>query len=429
MEIQRSITASPVEAREIDGKKVISGYAIVYDSLSQDLGGFQEIVRRGSIDASLKEIQEGKRSITARLQHMPGSGTIGNTANGTLTLRSDAKGLFYEAIPPDNVFGHAAWVAVKDGYITGSSFAFRVKANGQSWDYSTKPPTRELTALQLEDVAPVDGPAYLSATAEARSAAIASMREEKLPEFEGRKTGIEVRQHADGGKFVEMNIFDVLVPTWQSRYMADAMSSGKVGEILAGVPDAERIDVYINSPGGDAFEGIAIYNILKEHPAPVNVMVRGLAASAAGIVAMAGDSIQMGEGSFLMMHNASTITYGNAASFRKVARDLEKFDASMAKILSARSGNDIDKVTAWLADETWMDSDEAVLNGFADRKVSGDSATEEIDGERCRQLNYRNIPTSLGGSVVHSASQCTTMDEYREYIISRGARRRIDKAS
>lgn len=427
MDIQRSITASPVEAREIDGKKVISGYAVVYDSMSQDLGGFQEIVRRGSLDASLKDIQDGKRSITARFQHQGGLTTIGNTANGTLTLVSDAKGLRYEAIPPNNTIGHDAWVSVRDGYVTGSSFAFRVKANGQSWDYSTKPPTRELTALTLEDVAPVDGPAYLSATAEARSGAMASMRAEVMPDISDRKTGIEIRKHTDGGKWIEVNILDQIVPTWMSRYMPDTMSSGKMGEILSEVPDAERIDVFINSPGGDAFESIAIYNILKEHPAPVNVMVRGLAASGAGLIAMAGDTVQMGKGSFLMMHRASTIAIGNAGDFRKTANTLEKVDASQLAILSSRGGQDSKQVKAWMDDETWMDADESVTNGFADRVV-GESVTEEIDAKRCRELQYRNIPKILGGSENRPTPQ-SDMSAYREMIESRGIRRGIDKAS
>ncbi|NLE67664.1 MAG: Clp protease ClpP, partial [Lentisphaerae bacterium] len=84
----------------------------------------------------------------------------------------------------------------------------------------------------------------------------------------------------------------------------DGIDPAKVVALLRGAPDAKRINIRLNSPGGSAFDGIAIFNALKDHPAKVTVKVDGLAASAASIIAMAGDTIEMGEGSFLMVHRA-----------------------------------------------------------------------------------------------------------------------------
>ena len=96
--------------------------------------------------------------------------------------------------------------------------------------------------------------------------------------------------------------------------------------------------VNINSPGGDFFEGVAIYNLLREHQGRVTVQVMGLAASAASVIAMAGDQILMGDGSFLMIHNAWAVAIGNRHDMADAAKLLEPFDTAMAKVYAARSG-------------------------------------------------------------------------------------------
>jgi ATP-dependent Clp protease protease subunit len=100
--------------------------------------------------------------------------------------------------------------------------------------------------------------------------------------------------------------------------------------------------VNINSPGGDVFEGIAIYNRLREHQGQITVKVLGLAASAASVIAMAGDNVQIGASSFLMIHNAWVLAIGNRHDMREVADFLEPFDRALADVYVARSGQKLE---------------------------------------------------------------------------------------
>lgn len=126
------------------------------------------------------------------------------------------------------------------------------------------------------------------------------------------------------------------------------------------------VTVNVNSPGGDLFEGVAIFNLLREHPAQVTVKVMGYAASAASLLAMAGDEVQMGVGSFLMIHNAWAFAGGNRHDMRAAADMLEPFDTAMAEIYAARSGLATKEVVKMMDAETWLGGSEAVTKGFAD---------------------------------------------------------------
>lgn len=372
-----SVTDAPVEVRAEGEHRTIRGRAATFNSLSHDLGGYREKINSRAFDRTLEDIVAGRNHVSARIQHDGGLSIVGTTKNGSLRLFKDSGGLNYELTSlPDTQSARDLMTLVSGGYINKSSFAFSVpdRANGMRWDYTTNPPTRELLDVDLIDVAPVDGPAYEATSVEARAMALASMRE--------------------AGPVVDINVLDEIMPTWLSRYMPDGVSSGKVIEALAAVPDAKAINVIINSPGGDVFEAHAIYNTLKAHSAPVNVEVRGLAASAAGIIAMAGDTITMGEGSFLMIHNAWTVTAGNANDLRDQAVFLDRIDAEIAGILAGRSGNSTEDVRQLMKDETWMNAEEAIAAGFATAKQG---VAEPINAERCRELQYRNIPRELGG--------------------------------
>ncbi len=125
------------------------------------------------------------------------------------------------------------------------------------------------------------------------------------------------------------------------------------------------VTVNVNSPGGDMFEGLAIYNLLAEHPAKVNVRVMGLAASAASVIAMAGDSIEMGLGSFMMIHNASGLVIGNRNDMRDAADLFAQFDGAMADIYAHRTGADKEEISAMMDAETFMSAGDAVDKGFA----------------------------------------------------------------
>jgi ATP-dependent protease ClpP protease subunit len=146
-----------------------------------------------------------------------------------------------------------------------------------------------------------------------------------------------------------------------------------VSEAITEAGDFSSIALRLNSPGGDLFEGVTIYNLIKSQGKPVNVIVDGLAASAASLIAMAGDTCTMSDGSCMMVHNAAGLAMGYAADLRKMADVLDTVTGSAADIYVARTGVDKTKVLALMAAETWMTPAEAVAAHFA-TAVSEDKA-------------------------------------------------------
>lgn len=129
---------------------------------------------------------------------------------------------------------------------------------------------------------------------------------------------------------------------------------------------ASRITLRINSPGGDVFDGLAIYNTLRLHPANITCRVEGLAASAASFIAMAGDTIQMCRGSMMMIHDAMGFAVGNAADMRGLAELLDKASDNIADLYSARSGGSVEQWRDAMRAETWYSAREAVEARLAD---------------------------------------------------------------
>lgn len=132
--------------------------------------------------------------------------------------------------------------------------------------------------------------------------------------------------------------------------------------------EAETIHLRINSPGGSVFDGTAIYNALKDHPAKIITHVDALAASMASIIALAGDEVLMAENAFFMIHDPWTLTIGNATQLRKDADLLDKITTSTIKTAyQAKTGKSEAEIAAWMTDETWFTAEEALANGFIDR--------------------------------------------------------------
>ncbi|EJW12742.1 Prophage Clp protease-like protein [Rhodovulum sp. PH10] len=153
---------------------------------------------------------------------------------------------------------------------------------------------------------------------------------------------------------------------WTARRMAGALRS--IG--------AKDVTVKINSPGGDMFESVAIYNLLREHPARVIVDVMGIAASGASIITMAADTIRVGLGSFVMIHNAWGLVIGNRHDFRDAAGVFEGFDTAMVDIYAARTGRDRKAIETLMDAETYMGASAAIEAGVADELNEGVSADE-----------------------------------------------------
>jgi ATP-dependent protease ClpP protease subunit len=135
----------------------------------------------------------------------------------------------------------------------------------------------------------------------------------------------------------------------------------------------KAVTVNINSPGGDFFEGNAIYNLLLQHDAEVNVRVIGLAASAASLIACAGDTIEIAESGFFMIHEAWTIVMGNKSDMRDCADFLEKIDGAQAGVYVKQTGMDEKEIFKMIKATTWIEGKEAVEMGFATGLLGSDA--------------------------------------------------------
>lgn len=154
---------------------------------------------------------------------------------------------------------------------------------------------------------------------------------------------------------------------------------------------AATIHLRVNSPGGDVFEGRAIATAIRQHAARVISHVDGMAASAASWIALAGDEVEISDGSFFMIHKAWSFAFGNADDLMEAAALLEKIDEDLVREYVAETGQPEDQIREWLRAETWFNADEAVENGFADRKAA------EFDGSKnAWDLSvYGHVPNAL----------------------------------
>lgn len=168
--------------------------------------------------------------------------------------------------------------------------------------------------------------------------------------------------------------------------MSEIVMYGGVGweitaqDVLANLNDVDGdVTVRVNSTGGDAFEGVAIMNALRSHTGQVTVIVEGLAASAASVIAVGGaDRLVMRPGSELMIHDAWSFADGNAADLEKLAADLERTSQSMAEIYAEKAGTAPDVMRQMMRDETWFSAQEAVDAGLADAVEDGRVRAEPV---------------------------------------------------
>ena len=162
---------------------------------------------------------------------------------------------------------------------------------------------------------------------------------------------------------------------WRDEVIRSETSANTFREELAAYPDVTQINIYINSYGGSVFEGTAIYNQLKRHPAHKTVYVDGFACSIASVIAMAGDEVVMPRNALMMVHNMWMYVQGNAAELRKAADDLDKInEAGRAAYLEKAGEKLTPEVIAKLEDdETWLTAEECISYGLADRFADQDA--------------------------------------------------------
>ena len=159
---------------------------------------------------------------------------------------------------------------------------------------------------------------------------------------------------------------------------------------------AKTIHLRINSPGGSVFDGMAIYNTLKQHKARVITHIDGLAGSISSIIAMAGDEIVAGEGAYLMIHEPWSVVIGSAADLRAEAELLDKIGGTIADIYTQRSGKSREEVLDLMGAETWFTGPEALENGFIDRLEASENAEKARSKAILFDLSaFANVPDAL----------------------------------
>lgn len=169
----------------------------------------------------------------------------------------------------------------------------------------------------------------------------------------------------------ELLLYDVIGPDYWSASGGLTAQGTKdwLGKLTAETKD---ITVRINSPGGDVFEGVGIYNALltwqsADAGRKITVRIDALAASIASVIAMAGDEIVIAGNAMIMIHPASTMTWGTAADHLNSATLLEQIDETILSTYTARTEQKPEEIKAWMDAETFMTSSESVARGFADR--------------------------------------------------------------
>ena len=174
-----------------------------------------------------------------------------------------------------------------------------------------------------------------------------------------------------------ITMFDIIGEDWWS---GGGITAKKVTAQLRAIGD-RPVEVQINSPGGDMFEGLAIYNVLREHPQAVTIKVMGMAASAASVITMAGDTVEIGAASFVMIHNCWVGAVGNRHDMAEVAAFLAPFDQAMADVYAQRTGKTSAECAKWMDDETYMSGSVAIERGFADELLAADKTKVDADAK------------------------------------------------
>lgn len=179
------------------------------------------------------------------------------------------------------------------------------------------------------------------------------------------------------------------------EYEDTDVSASGFRNALKQLGDIKELNLHINSPGGSVFQGIAIYNMLKESKAKVNVYVDGVAASIASVIAMAGDSIFMPSNSMMMIHNPYTYAVGNANELRKTADFLDKLTDASKQAYLDKAGNKLtsDKIQQIMDDETWLSAQETVDLGLADEVLAPVQVAASINNPIAKQ--FKHMPSEL----------------------------------
>lgn len=218
-------------------------------------------------------------------------------------------------------------------------------------------------------------------------------------------------------KTIDVDIYGVVMNG--ADYWGEGTGVTNVLNQLQGLSEDQSITLHINSVGGEVSAGVAIYNRLRALNNKITVIVEGLAASIASVIAMAGDEIHMALGSEMMIHNPSSYAFGEANDFEKAAESLRKTKESLIDIYEQRTGLSRDELATMMDNETWLTAKEAKEKGFCT------SVDESLQMVACRkgtnlivnglafaQDEVRGLPIDI---YQEEKGDIMTVEELREY--------------
>ena len=218
---------------------------------------------------------------------------------------------------------------------------------------------------------------------------VAVANAEKTRRYAGTKARLMAAKKEN---ILEMFIYGQIGQTWYE----DGVTAAGVAKELKDGGKVDRIALRINSPGGSVFEGAAIYTQLRAAGVPINVRVDGLAASAAFTIAMAGDTIEIGEAAMMMLHNAWGMAMGESSDMRKEADLLDQIGVQMAGIYAKRSGQTLEDVQAMMNEETWFSPKDAVEKGFANSVITSDGESAKAAAKHWNMAKFaKAVPKDL----------------------------------
>lgn len=214
------------------------------------------------------------------------------------------------------------------------------------------------------------------------------------------------------GKRGEIFIYDAI----GSGFFDGGISAKSFSESMKSLGNVSTLDIYMNSPGGSVFEGIAIHNQIKRFAGKKVVHIDGIAASIASVIAMAGDEILIAANGTIMIHDPYGMTMGTAEEMRKQAEALDKIRDTLLDTYVAKTGGDRKQISQWMSDETWMNADESVSRGFATKK------TEEkaVKASFAMLEKFAKVPDRLKADAVSLDAKFARM-QMRASQLNRGA--------
>lgn len=204
-----------------------------------------------------------------------------------------------------------------------------------------------------------------------------------------------------------ITIYDVIGYDW---WTGEGVTVNRIDAALRAIGD-NPVTVYINSPGGDMFEGLAIYNRLRQHSKPITVKILGLAASAASIIAMAGNERLIASSSFVMIHNCWVMAVGNRHDLTDAATQMAEFDAAMADVYAETTGLSVDDISSLMDAESYIRGNRAVEQGFATGLLN--EQTRHVSDDSTSAKAARKLDTALAKTGMPRSERRKLLTDYK----------------